>query len=363
MSEIQSVLEYKCPCCGAALTYSGQEQQLSCASCGNLFQVEDVKQYNDAILEEHQDFFQWEDISQSTLTEDESRQIQSYVCPACGGEIIGDAVTAATFCPYCDSPAVIGGNVSGQLRPDGVIPFCTTKEEAMEAFRRLCKGKPLLPKDFASTARQEKIQGIYVPFWLYDCSGGMDGSYKATRVRVWSDSNYNYTRTSHYLLTRSVRADFSSIPLDGSSKMDDATMESIEPFDFSKAVDFQTAYLSGFLADKYDVGVKSGEERIRQRIGDTFDDLLRETFIGYNSVVPTEKQLQVQHSRAQYMLLPVWMLHTKYKDKTYIFAMNGQTGKMTGTLPIDKAKMWGWFAGVSLGVAAFVGIVLALLLL
>ena len=358
MAQVQNVLEYKCPCCSAALTFSGEEQQLSCEYCGNEFEIQDVQQYNEAILEEHQEVFQWEEQTQQSLTDEEGNKVFTYTCPACGGQIMGEEVTAATFCPYCDNPAIIGGNVSGELKPDGVIPFRTTKEMAMTAFYQLCKGKPLLPKDFASTARQEKIQGVYVPFWLYDCEGGMEGQYKATRVRTWSDSNYIYTRTSHYMLTRSACAAFSMIPMDASSKMDNATMESIEPFDFSKAEDFQTAYLSGFFADKYDVESTHGEPRIKERVGQTLDDMIQPTFMGYSSVIPTSKQLQVRHGSAKYMLLPVWMLHTKYKDKTYVFAMNGQTGKITGTLPIDKGRMWAWFGGITAAVAAVTGLLL-----
>ena len=198
---------------------------------------------------------------------------------------------------------------------------------------------------------------MYVPFWLYECSGDMDGQYKATRVRHWSDSRYNYTKTDHYMLSRSAEAEFTGIPMDGSSKMDDTIMESIEPFDMTDAVDFNTAYLSGFLADKYDVEAKSGEERIRQRVSNTMDDLLSPSFAGYSSVIPSSKQLQVKHGKARYVLFPVWMLHTRYQDKTYVFAMNGQTGKMTGTLPIDKKRQWGWFGAVAAGVALLVSLI------
>lgn len=355
MAQANGILEYKCPCCGAPLVYSGDVQQLSCGSCGNHFEAEDVKQYNEAILEEFDDSFHWEEDGTTPMSENESESVVTYTCPACGGEILGERVTAATFCPYCDSPAIIGGNLHGILRPDAVLPFKTTKETAMAAFAKLCKGKPLLPKDYASTARQERIQGIYVPFWLYDCDSAVHGQYKATRVHTWSDSNYIYTRTSHYMLFRNAVASFCQIPMDASVKMDDATMESIEPFHMEEAVDFNTAYLSGFFADKYDVEAKDGEPRIRQRVSKTFDDLLAPTFIGYNSIIPTSTQLQVNHTKAKYYLLPVWLLHTSYKGKTYIYAMNGQTGKMTGTLPIDKGRMWAWFAGVSLSVAALIG--------
>lgn len=356
MAKIQNVMGYKCPCCGASLVFSSEGQNLFCSSCDNKYEIDDIKQYHEAMQEDHQETFEWDDREAQVMSAEESTDVCNYTCPNCGGQIMGEQVTAATFCPYCDSPAIIGGNVTGNLRPDAVIPFKTTKEDAISAFLKLCLHKPLLPKDFTSKARQEKIQGVYVPFWLYDCDGSLYGQYKATRVRTWSDSNYHYTRTSHYMLIRNASAGFMDIPLDGSSKMDDATMESIEPFDMQEAMDFNTAFLSGYLADKYDVEAKSGEGRIRQRVEETFDDLLQPTMIGYNSVYPTSKKLQVHNNKAKYVLLPVWMLHTRYKDQTYVFAMNGQTGKMTGTLPIDKGKMWAWFGGVSAAVSALIGL-------
>ena len=140
--------------------------------------------------------------------------------------------------------------------------------------------------------------------------------------------------------------------MDASSKLDDGLMESIEPFDYTASVPFETAYLSGFLADKYDVESQLGQERVRQRVGASMEDLLAPTFLGFATVVPTGRQLRVDHSRAKYVLLPVWMLHTKYKDKTYVFAMNGQTGKMTGTFPVCPKRTAAWFAAVCGGVAA-----------
>lgn len=362
MANAQSVLEYKCPCCGAGLKFSGAEQKLSCEYCDNTFELETVQEYNASLNMTDTQGFGWDEQQTAEWSAEEQSQMRSYICNSCGGEIITDGTTAATFCPYCENPAVLPGNVSGGLRPDAVIPFKTTKEDAQKAFLKLCQGKRLLPKDFTSENRLEKITGMYVPFWLYECSGDVDGQYKATRVRHWSDSNYNYTKTDHYLLTRSANAEFSDIPMDGSSKMDNTIMESIEPFDMTAAVDFNTAYLSGFLADKYDVEAKDGEERIRQRVSDTLDDLMKPSFVGYASVIPSSKQLQVKHSKAKYVLLPVWMLHTKYQDNIYTFAMNGQTGKMTGTLPIDKKRQWSWFAGVAGGVALAVSLIQWLLL-
>ena len=352
---INKVLEYKCPCCDAGLVFGQDIQKLRCESCENTFDLDAVEAYNQGADSEEE--FTWDETGGTQWDDDEQASMQTFLCPACGGEIISDAHTAATFCPYCENPAILPGRLSGSLKPDAVIPFKKSKTDAQDAFVALCKKKLLLPKDFAATHRIEKITGLYVPFWLYSCGSQQNGKYRATRVRSWSDAHYYYTKTDYFLLTRSARADFCNIPLDGSSKLDDAIMESIEPYEYADLMDFETAYLSGYLADKYDVASKDGEPRIRERVGTTMESMIRESCMGYTTVIPTHVQLNIHHSKAQYALLPVWMLTTQYKGKTYTFAMNGQTGKMTGTFPICPKRSAAWFFGVCAAVTAIVSLI------
>ncbi len=347
-----SVIEYKCPSCGAPLIFGQDSQKMSCEYCDNTFPLETVKAYNQSLDQKDSTLFSWSDSDKNRWTQDEAAAVRTFTCQSCGGELITEEQTAATFCPYCENPTILPGRLSGGIKPDGVIPFSTSKEDAKAAFLKLCKGKPLLPKFFQQDQRIEKITGIYVPFWLYDCNTDFAGSYRATRVRTWSDSNYIYTKTSHFLLQRDCAAGFENIPADGSSKLDDTVMESIEPFDCSNMVDFDMAYLSGFFADKYDVEACAGEERIRQRVANTIDDLLQPSFMGYSTVLPNSKNLRINQGKTDYVLLPVWMLHTRYKNKTYVFAMNGQTGKMTGTFPICPNRSAAWFAGICAAVTA-----------
>ncbi|MBQ3504842.1 MAG: hypothetical protein IJA75_09095 [Oscillospiraceae bacterium] len=354
-----NVMEYKCPCCDAALIFGDDTQQMTCEYCGNTFAIEAVKAYNES-NQQTEETFDWEEIQTQSWSDSEAETMRAFQCPSCGGEIITDEHTAATFCPFCDNPTIMPSRVSGGLKPDGVIPFKTGKEDAKAAFLKLCKGKPLLPKFFTEEQRLEKITGVYVPFWLYDCSGQFHGSYKATRVHHWSDAHYNYTRTEHFLLNRSAEADFCGIPMDGSTKMEDTFMESIEPYDYSQVVDFDTAFLSGFLADKYDVESRAGEPRIRQRVDNAMEDLIQPTLAGFSTVLPTRRTVNVSHSKVRYVLMPVWILNTRYRDKLYTFAMNGQTGKMTGTLPICPKRTAFWFFGLT---AAFSAISALLMLL
>ncbi len=350
MADSSRVLEYKCPCCNAALVFGNESQQLKCDYCDNTFDLDTVEAYNTSETGEKEDTFQWDPSASQEWSMEEQSAMQAFQCPSCGGEIVTDDTTAATFCPFCDNPSIMPARLSGGLKPDALIPFKTSKEDAKAAFLKLCKGKPLLPKFFTSEQRVEKITGVYVPFWLYDCDADFDGSYKATRIHRWSDSRYNYTKTDHYLLRRSADARFVGIPMDGSSKMEDAFMESIEPYDYTQLADFDMAYLSGYLADKYDVPSENGEARIRERVDQSIRDELQSTMLGYATVLPTSRQLHIDHSKARYVLLPVWMLNTKYKDKIYTFAMNGQTGKMTGAFPICPKRTAVWFAGVSAAV-------------
>lgn len=357
MIPTEQVLEYECPCCGAALIFGSEIQQLTCQYCDNTFDLETVKAYQESQTAPVEQEEHWESSKNTQWSQEEQETVRTYTCQSCGGELITDDHTAATFCPYCGNPTILPGRLSGGVKPDAVIPFQRSKEDAQKAFLELCKGKPLLPKDFTANHRLEKITGIYIPFWLYECESGFNARYKATRIHRWADAHFNYTRTEHFLLNRSAGAEFINIPMDGSSKMDDAIMESIEPYDFSKLVDFETAYLSGYFADKYDVPSETGHERVRQRVSSTMDDLIAPTLIGYATALPTAKNVSVIHGKAKYVLLPVWMLCTQYEGKQYLFAMNGQTGKMTGTFPICAKRSWAWFSSIAGAVAAIAAVI------
>lgn len=361
MDTICNVKEYKCPCCNAALIFGAGTQKMTCEYCDNTFDLSTVVACDESESIHSGTELHWDNVEPTRWSPQEESIMKSFVCESCGGELITDDHTAATFCPYCGNATILPSRVSDSLKPEGIIPFKTTKKDAQKAFLELCKGKPLLPQFFTEQHQIEKITGIYVPFWLYECSADLAGSYKATRIHSWSDANYIYTKTDHYLLQREADADFSGIPLDGSSKMEDSFMESLEPYHYDDIVEFDMAYLSGFLADKYDVDAKSGEDRIRQRVENTMNDQMQSTFIGYTSVLPANRQIQINHGRTKYVLLPVWLLNTKYQGKIYTFAMNGQTGKMTGSLPVCPKRSAAWFFGLWAGITALTAAILMIL--
>ena len=342
--------EYKCPCCGGAIEFDSGIQKMKCPFCDTEFEMETLAAYDDALSSQQADDMTWQ-TSQDRQWEDETG-LRSYVCKSCGGEITGDSSTAATACPYCGNPVVMMEQFSGQLKPDLVIPFQLDKNAAIAALKRHYAGKKLLPKVFQDENHLQEIQGIYVPMWLFDAQANADVRYKATQIRTWSDSRYDYTQTSHYALLRSGQLGFDRIPVDGSSKMDDTLMESIEPFDASQAVDFQTAYLAGYLANKYDVDAETSIARANERIKHSTEEAFARTADGYTSVVPDFSSIRLQGGQTRYALYPVWLLNTKWNGKTYTFAMNGQTGKLVGDLPMDKRLYNKWLFGITAAVSA-----------
>lgn len=162
----------------------------------------------------------------------------------------------ATECPYCGNPAIIKERVSGSLRPDYIIPFRLDRQAAKDTLKKFYKGKLLLPKAFRRENTIDKLQGVYVPFWLFDCDANGTVHFNTTRVSSWRSGDYLYTKTSHFLVIRGGKMAFEKIPVDASEKMDDSYMDSLEPFDYRSLTDFGTAYLSGFLADRFDVSAK-----------------------------------------------------------------------------------------------------------
>ena len=348
-----SVLQqFKCPCCDGAIEFDTDLQKMKCPYCDSEFDIETLRSYDEALKEQPDDSMDWKSSAGGRWREGETDGLRVYTCNSCGGEIVTDETTGATECPFCLNPVVMTGHFSGSLKPDLVIPFKLDKKAAMEALKKHYKGKILLPKVFKDENRVKEVKGVYVPFWLFDADAKGFVRYNATRVRHWSDSNYNYTETSHFRVIRAGGIGFENVPVDGSTKMDDTLMESIEPFDLSDGVDFNTAYLSGFFADKYDVDSENSTDRANERIRSSTQQAFASTVVGYTTVVPVSTNISLSNGRARYALYPVWLLTTRWKDKNYTFAMNGQTGKMVGDLPMDISLFFKWLFGVAGAVAA-----------
>jgi DNA-directed RNA polymerase subunit RPC12/RpoP len=346
--------QFNCPNCGGALSFEPGVQELVCPYCESVVNVEAMREYDETLQTEvPEESLDWS-YSSAGWAEGEQSGLSVYSCNSCGGEIVGDDTLGATSCPFCGNPVVFTSKFSGDFRPDIVIPFKYDKSQALAALKQHYLGKKLLPKAFKAGNHLDEVKGVYVPFWLFDADTQADLRYRARRIRRWSDSTHDYTETSVYNVVRRGSLSYVQVPIDGSTVMDDTLMESIEPFYWKEAVDFRTAYLAGFLANKYDVDADSSIARANERIRNSTLHAFESTVRGYDSLTPEYRSIRLQSGGVKYALLPVWMLSTSWKGKNFLFAMNGQTGKFVGDLPVDNAAAGKWLAGLTLGIGALI---------
>lgn len=318
---MSKVLDNKCPGCGAAIHFKPELGKFKCDYCEGEYTAEQLK-----------------DMEKINKEEVDTTNYVNYNCPDCGAEIITDENTAATFCVYCGNTSIIKNRLSGEFAPSKIIPFKMEKKKAIEAFKKLRKGRPLTPKEFVSEKNIEKIQGVYIPFWLYETevSGTIEAT--ATRVKSWTSGDTHYTQTDYYNVVRTGTMAYHRVPVDGSTRFDNDMMNTIEPFDYSKLIDYNHAYLSGFLAEKYDVNKEDAFKDAKTRTLNSTKQEMLNSMHGYASKTIKKNDLESTETNVEYALLPVWMVNVKYKDKYYLFAMNGESGKFIGNIPLDKKR-------------------------
>ena len=334
---------YQCPNCTGPLHFNAKVGKLTCDYCLSEFDTEEIKQLYagknaDAAAAEHAEN-EWGD---------DAGRMSAYTCSTCGAELICEKETAATKCPYCNNPTVIPGQFKGTDKPDYCIPFRHEKKDAVSALSRYYKGKMLLPKSFISGNHINEIQGVYIPFWLFSGTSEGSGVYDAIRESRHRSGDNEIITEKHYEVTREGKMFFDKIPVDASIKMDDALMDSIEPYNYADLKPFEMEYLPGFLANKYDVSKNDSIPRARDRANNSLADELRKSVTGFDKVHTKSHAENFTGSDIEYGLFPVWLLNTKWNGKDFMFAMNGQTGKMIGNLPISTGKFIAWIIGVFL---------------
>jgi len=363
------VTNYQCPACTGPVHFSLEEGKVVCDYCGSTYELAEIEALY-AEKDEKPAETMAEDTKKEEIEKEDDREgteytgewdtseltdnwgtdgtnMKVYNCPSCGAELICENSTGATSCPYCGNPTIVPGQFTGALKPNFVIPFKVEKDKAIQALKEHYKGKIFLPGAFTSDNHLQEIKGIYVPFWMFDGKADASATYNATRSSMHRTSTEEITATTHYRVKRAGTMSFEKIPVDASSKMPDEYMDSLEPYDYKELREFSTAYLPGFLADKYDVTVENCWARADCRCEKTIKSELHNSVSGYHTCITEREWVNVERGKVHYALLPVWLLTTKWNGQTFLFAVNGQTGKTVGDLPVSKRKFWSMFAGLA----------------
>lgn len=349
-------ISYDCLNCGGPLQYDAEKQKFYCDFCRGTFTEQDIqehyKELNDMLDAEHQ--------SEEQTAEDDDffNNAAFYECSTCGAEVMADKNTAATFCVYCHNPVVLSNRLAGEYKPTKVIPFKISEEDAKKRFMDFCKKKKFLPGDFLSSAQLDMMKGVYYPYWLVDTlkKGGIIATGKKTRE--WTEGDYEYKEVKTYRIKRFGRIDFRGYPHTALREDDNLNaLKYVNPYDDEEFRPFTMPYLTGFLAEKRDVERADIQSEVDKELEGYAQKIYRDSIEGYEGVTVDSLRLKTLTEKWEYGMMPVWLMTFKYNGQDFLYAMNGQTGKNYGELPLDKKKLALAAVGVYVGlfIASLIG--------
>ncbi len=322
---------FKCKNCGGNSVYDPDKGTMYCPSCESV-DSEEI-------------------IPNTLLTE----------CTNCGAPLeIGD-FTSASKCPYCERYIIFDERVQGEFAPSLILPFKISKKKAVDLLHKEFRKSVFTPAGFLSDASIEKMEGTYVPFFMYDYGADVDYKSKGTKLRVWTTGDTEYTETSVYEVIRKLNVDFEKIPVDASEAMNDKVMDLMEPYNYKALENFNEKYMSGFLAEKYNLNSTELQDRAKEKADNDAKKLVHDSVTGYSSVSSVEETVRLTEKGIQYALLPVWEYIFRYQDIDYTFHVNGQSGKIVGVAPVDKKKVVGYSATV-FGIVMALGMMIRMIL-
>lgn len=287
-------------------------------------------------------------------------EVVGYTCTNCGAQVVTDKLTVATSCQYCGSSVVVDQRLTGGMKPGFVIPFKVKAEDLPQKLTDFYAERPLLPDNFFYDNQVGEVQGIYVPFWLYDGTVKGSARYEGTDTRVYVMGKYDVTETDFFHCDRAGTMSFDNIPVDASERIDDDLMDSIEPFDYKKMKPFKAGYLTGFVAERFDQSPRQVLDRASLRMGNSAESAMEST-VSHSNVTLLSSDFQVEDPAVSYVLLPVYLFNCEYRGKHYRYAVNGQSGKIVGEVPICKKKSFFCFLKGLVGTTVVAAISIAIL--
>ncbi len=318
---------YNCPNCMAALIFNPDTKKMDCLACGSTF---DVKEFEDKTKkQESLEEARTQKLERYNVEDDEMMEYNIYSCTACGAELAVNDVEASTFCSYCGQPTIVFSRVTSAKKPKHIIPFIVTKDQAVASIRKHLSDGFFIPKEIRNF-EIERVRGIYVPFWLYDVAYS-DQQYLSGRVKSGKNSVTRY-------FFRSGECTFHNVTLDASKQLNDESSQRLEPYDTTLLTPFDAGYFSGFYADCFDMEASQVKELAIQRISNLFNDQIEKT-VRASDVKIIHNEPTYDIIKTEYAMFPVWFLTFLYNDTPYTILANGQTGKVIGAVPFNKAKV------------------------
>lgn len=328
-----AIAQYKCPNCGKVLVFKADKQGWFCECCESLFNDEEIKIR-----------FDFNNNGKYKLPEKRIKDIdlkfaekaRLSVCEKCGLEFVSDAGNPVSECVFCHNKIENYERISGQYCPYSTLKFTVSEQEAESAFAKFCGKRKFMPSAYR---KNFSIKPVYIPFQIADCIVKADAAAEGRKIISDKDKKFRYTKTKEFSVKRNCIITYDGIPADNFSGLSKKTLESIEPFDFNKAVVFDMEHIKDIPVNSPDNNKKLPFQNVKNRCVMMSDNIIRQSMKGYSSLAVSEINVNIMDTDWRYILLPVWIYTFKYHGKQYEFAVNGQNGKFSGNLPLSVFKM------------------------
>jgi hypothetical protein len=326
------------------MVFAPMEQKLQCPYCKTVVEIEneetEVKEYNLSEAEE-------------LATHNWGGDKVVFRCSNCGGATVMDSSVQAQFCSFCGSSHVLKTEEDIGIRPETIVPFTIDSSMGKKKFKDWIKKKFFAPKEVKENHTLDRLRGVYIPFFTYDSDSST--AYTAKRGVYYYTTHTSMvngkpvTKTVRHTRWTTVRGIYSNyyddVLVNLSKNIDEGLLKKMGGFDLRKLLPYKSEYMSGFIAEKYSISLNDGWHKAKIDIDSQIDMGIRNQ-VGGDEFRLVNKSTSYGDIKFKHILLPLWISAYKYKDKTYRFLINGQTGRVSGEYPKSPLKI----AMVALGV-------------
>ncbi len=335
--------QYGCSRCGAKLSFEPGTSELKCPYCGFELQISESETQVSEL-----DYKTYLEKAGQEKGSQERHRVQ---CDKCGAETTVPAETAAGICPFCGANMVFSGKVSRLIKPEGLLPFKISHQDAFRNFRKWIQGLWFAPGELKKYAQMDdKLAGVYIPFWTYDSmtstkySGQRGDYYYTTEQFTAIENGRSVTRTRRVRHTRWTGAagvvanDFDDILIAASRSLPKKYVDLLAPWDLANLVPYTDEYLSGFRAESYQITLPEGFETAKQVMSPVIESSIRKD-IGGDEQRISSSETQYHDITFKHILLPVWMTAYRFRDKIFRILINARTGEVQGERPFSALKI------------------------
>jgi len=327
----------KCENCGSEIIFSPKDKGNVCKNCNSVFPVI----YNYAFAKKP--FDKSAELADNTLAEN----LKNIKCNSCGASVLVDKQKLQAKCAYCGDTSIVEDRKDNLMNIDSIIPFSFGKADALKQFTSNVGKRTFANKKIFKDVKEEDINGTYVNAFVFDFSTTTtyNGVFSYTRTVTDKDGK-THTETVRKHVNGVYDRAFKNISIEANSNLTQTDLQSIEPFEYGSAVDFQQDFLNGYMIEYQD---KMFNECVKTAEAMMDKDIKRELLRrhGCDRIVSINMSVVYNDKKYNYCLLPVYFVTTidKKKNQTYKALMNGQTGKV-GKLPLHVGKILGLVFGI-----------------